>query len=570
MTKHNGTTPTLRDVNPDTCFIYCRVSTDEQARKGYGLDVQEEQCREYAGRNGLHVVRVFKDDYSGTTLERPAMSEMRQLLKRGGAGAVIVHRATRLSRDDVDYLVFLKEMWGLGVRPHLADKGELVKQKGVAKVLTYLDGWQGNEENDQRIKATQDGRVKKALAGKWVGNGYPPFGYAVHGKRDETRLVVDPDNGATVRQIFEWYTGAGGKQPVNLVQIAERLMAQRIPPPGKYSECGTWHAKVVRAIIDRRAYLGEFHYAGHTIPLPELAIIDVGTFERAQLQRGLNKARATRNAKRQYLLTGHFRCACGAGMMAYHSSNGHNYYACVYKRQERHLRRCSNKQIAAAKAEPVVWAWLRDLLKDDAALEAGMDRMIERSEIELSGKRERAEAVRGLITEVDRDIADYAVDLRAIKTAAGRDAIRRQIDELGKRREVLDAEAGDLAADLGQAQVSEADRAILRGVAAQLRDGLDDADYETVRYILGRLNVKAVYRVDTAGEWLDVRCEFQAENEPPIELPVLSRRETKRWLHPVVFSACLPIAPGPVKLGQPSLADELFKTTPATASLAPW
>jgi hypothetical protein len=31
-------------------LIYCRVSTDEQAESGYGLDVQLEDCQDYAAR----------------------------------------------------------------------------------------------------------------------------------------------------------------------------------------------------------------------------------------------------------------------------------------------------------------------------------------------------------------------------------------------------------------------------------------------------------------------------------------------------------------------------------------
>ena len=39
--------------------IYCRVSTEDQAEKGYSLESQEEECRKFALDKGYIVDRVF-------------------------------------------------------------------------------------------------------------------------------------------------------------------------------------------------------------------------------------------------------------------------------------------------------------------------------------------------------------------------------------------------------------------------------------------------------------------------------------------------------------------------------
>ena len=57
--------------------LYLRVSTEEQAREGLSLSMQEERCREAALADGCQDIQVFRDDgYSGTTLERPALQRL--------------------------------------------------------------------------------------------------------------------------------------------------------------------------------------------------------------------------------------------------------------------------------------------------------------------------------------------------------------------------------------------------------------------------------------------------------------------------------------------------------------
>ena len=42
--------------------VYTRVSTDRQAEAGFGLRVQEQQCRRWAKANGHAIVEVFRDE----------------------------------------------------------------------------------------------------------------------------------------------------------------------------------------------------------------------------------------------------------------------------------------------------------------------------------------------------------------------------------------------------------------------------------------------------------------------------------------------------------------------------
>jgi site-specific DNA recombinase len=61
--------------------IYVRVSTEDQAKEGYSLEVQREYFESFAKPEGFEIFKVYQDDgISGYTLVRPALKE---LLKDG-------------------------------------------------------------------------------------------------------------------------------------------------------------------------------------------------------------------------------------------------------------------------------------------------------------------------------------------------------------------------------------------------------------------------------------------------------------------------------------------------------
>lgn len=80
--------------------IYCRVSSAKQTVRGDGLGSQETRCDEYARHRGYEVVRVFKDDASGSLVNRPAMREMLGFLKsrKKDTYVVIIDDISRLAR----------------------------------------------------------------------------------------------------------------------------------------------------------------------------------------------------------------------------------------------------------------------------------------------------------------------------------------------------------------------------------------------------------------------------------------------------------------------------------------
>ena len=57
-------------------ILYTRVSTDEQAEKGFSLRDQKEKLERFADANGYTVVQHFQDDHSAKTFDRPAFNKL--------------------------------------------------------------------------------------------------------------------------------------------------------------------------------------------------------------------------------------------------------------------------------------------------------------------------------------------------------------------------------------------------------------------------------------------------------------------------------------------------------------
>ena len=94
--------------------IYCRVSTEDQGRYGHPLDRQERLCREWASLNGYVVVKVFREDYTGTVIDRPMLNQAFALLENEEADGLICHVDDRLSRKLAHRILLREELFRMG------------------------------------------------------------------------------------------------------------------------------------------------------------------------------------------------------------------------------------------------------------------------------------------------------------------------------------------------------------------------------------------------------------------------------------------------------------------------
>jgi DNA invertase Pin-like site-specific DNA recombinase len=96
---------------PMSTIAYLRVSTDEQAESGLGLDAQLESItKAFEAPDG-----VFRDEgYSGKDPNRPGLTEALEALRRGDV--LVVAKRDRLARDTFLSLWLEKEVKRRGAR----------------------------------------------------------------------------------------------------------------------------------------------------------------------------------------------------------------------------------------------------------------------------------------------------------------------------------------------------------------------------------------------------------------------------------------------------------------------
>ena len=81
--------------------IYCRVSTEGQEQDGTSLQTQLEACRKYCKARQYEIRRELSEAWSGLSLERPQLTELRELVRTDAIDIVVVYSLDRFSRDPV-------------------------------------------------------------------------------------------------------------------------------------------------------------------------------------------------------------------------------------------------------------------------------------------------------------------------------------------------------------------------------------------------------------------------------------------------------------------------------------
>jgi DNA invertase Pin-like site-specific DNA recombinase len=97
---------------------YVRVSTEEQALSGAGLEAQRRAITAECKRRGWELVETLEDaGYSAKDMKRPGVQEALRALEAGDAKALVVAKLDRVSRSMLDFAALMataqKQSWAL-------------------------------------------------------------------------------------------------------------------------------------------------------------------------------------------------------------------------------------------------------------------------------------------------------------------------------------------------------------------------------------------------------------------------------------------------------------------------
>lgn len=214
---------------------YVRVSTQEQADRGFSLDAQRERLAGYAIATGRDPINEFiaDDGYSGGTLDRPGMQKLLALVRAGEVGCIIVSKLDRLSRSLRDVLDLL-DLCERTETALLSASEALDTSSAVGKMLIHLLASFGEFERGRIAERTSDVLAFKRRSQAVYGP--TPYGYV----REGDRLVPDPaqqDALALMRRL--------DAQGASLRAIARELTNAGYRPP----KGNAWHAQSVRRVL---------------------------------------------------------------------------------------------------------------------------------------------------------------------------------------------------------------------------------------------------------------------------------------------------------------------------------
>lgn len=159
-----------KTADPSFVVAYTRVSTEEQAASGAGLDAQQASIEAEIARRGWTLVATYTDaGISGKSLgNRPALADALAAVESGEAGTLVVAKLDRLSRSLLDFAELMSRAQRAGWNLVALDLGiDLSTPAGefLASVMASAAQW------ERRIigQRTKDALAAKRAAGVRLG-----------------------------------------------------------------------------------------------------------------------------------------------------------------------------------------------------------------------------------------------------------------------------------------------------------------------------------------------------------------------------------------------------------------
>lgn len=406
--------------------IYCRVSTEDQEREGTSLQTQLEACLNYCQDKDYDVAYRFSEAYSGLTLERPRLNELRELVRNEQIEVVIVHCLDRLSRDPTHGVILTQELEKHNVT--LEAVTETVDSTELGKLINYIRGFAAKIEVEKFKERSMRGKKALVREGKYPqGSGLGLYGY--DWVKDSKKRIPNKFEPLVVNRIFNLIADGHTR-----ADVACTLNEQAIKTKGGN---GNWHRATIERIITNRAYIGITTFCGTELPEVTPAIVDKELFERAN--EVLKRTKELRKGRPQtpYLLTGHIICGkCGKPLAGSCTRPPYRYYHCsaTYRREYK-KKTCDTHRIRADFIEDVVWLKVKEALENPNLLMAQARALVE-SEQNQSNE-----------VTLDKDIAKLKRKLKAHKSdersllslfrhkEIDRDCLLDEINQLKKDRE---------------------------------------------------------------------------------------------------------------------------------------
>ncbi|WP_425060953.1 hypothetical protein SCACP_17180 [Sporomusa carbonis] len=491
--------------------IYVRVSTDQQAEKGYSIDTQLEACRKYALELGATTIEEFVDDgYSGEFIDRPALANLREKLARKQFDVVIAYAPDRLARKTIHLLIISEEISKAGAMRKFASVNFESTSEG--ELMYKFQGIVAEYEKEKIKERTMRGKRGKAAKGLVINNA-KPFGYTFD--PDKSTYVINEAEAEIVRMIFDFIV----KEKMGTARICKELNARGIPSPRAKK---TWIVSSIHRILTNTIYKGiifsmKYRYEkiglnkkrrtlrpeSEWIPIHVPAIIDEVTWQAAQKQLHENKDFAKRNLKHDYLLNGLVTCAkCERAMVISHSGCNKliSYYACLSQKSSSYVysgqKPCTARQVPTKLLDEYVFDYLMELCHNPDKIAEYIQAVSERKDIKKHkiALDQISKAEKELLQQKDTVLRWFRQKmLTESEVESQLKDIRKQLADIAQMRKTYEAKLAAIAPTRSVAEIAATiklnlgkDSFTIEEKRAALRSILDRVIIERVDNTRGR------------------------------------------------------------------------------------
>lgn len=220
--------------------IYCRVSTEDQAREGYSLSEQLDKLKTLCKLRDYNVYDIYEDaGISAKDTNRPAFKRMLEDVKSHKENVIVAYKLDRLTKrvKDLENIVSELEKHGC-VLECVMDDINTTSANGrfFVRMLTVL-----SQLEIERVSE----RTKFGLVGA-IKDGHIPVPKTLGFTRDNKRLVPNPIEVPIVERIFDLYLKGNSYQTIANIFNEENVLNKK------------WYDTTILKILSNPLYKGDY------------------------------------------------------------------------------------------------------------------------------------------------------------------------------------------------------------------------------------------------------------------------------------------------------------------------
>ena len=235
------------DMRPKRVAAYCRVSTDREEQE-HSFETQKAMYTEMIMMKPTwQMAGIYADEgITGTVAKkRPGFMKMIEDCRKGKIDMIVTKSVSRFSRNNLDCLMYVRELKQLGI-PIIFEKEGINTIQVSSELLLTLFGALSQAESESISMNVKLG-IRQSLKNGNVRFSYKTFlGYR-KGADGQPKIV--PEQADIVRRIYnDFLAGA------TYLEIAKRLTEENVPTMGRGNR---WFSERIKSILKNEKYKGD-------------------------------------------------------------------------------------------------------------------------------------------------------------------------------------------------------------------------------------------------------------------------------------------------------------------------